>query len=288
MRFDPAKSFPHPVLRPGSSDYEEVEFQVDLNLDQTAGSTELVLDASFLMSDPDLLALVETERAEYAVLVECPQTHVRIDMRNCAKDMRKTFRDGVLAGQVDLLPFLIASQQISNFRGKHWNDEYAGRTFDLSAGAVLAADTPRRVWVDTLDEGPIGAIFCVKSDKSLEDGSWTGNMVGNRVEILVSRNDKARLDEARAAARSASDWAYIMNGIYLPALIWVLAEADKDSREQQFEEFRWHASLQARLQQIGAPALGAKNAEDRVRNAQSLLDNPFSRLLSRLSPGGDE
>ena len=288
MRFDPAKSFPHPVLREGSSDYEGVEFQVSVELERTERTTAVALEAAFDLSDPDLLELVRQEKAEYALLVVCPHTRLRKELRSGSDTLKETFEDGELGGEVELRPFLLATADIPGFRAEHWNHDYADRRFSIRKGTVLAADTPYRSWVDVADEGPIGSMFRLAVDEELEEGTWAVDLDGDRIQVLVTKSDLRLLETVRAQAKTASDWAYLMNGLYLPALIYALTEADRGDAEEVYGRRRWYASLQSRLEEIEAQPLGSSDTADRARGAQRLLEFPFSKLLSRLRQDEDE
>ena len=288
MRFDPAKSFPHPVLREGSSDYEGVEFQVSVDLERTEQTTAVALEAVFDLSDPDLLELVRREKAEYALLVVSPYTRLRKELRSGSDTLKETFEDGELGGEVELRPFLLATADIPGFQAEHWNRDYAGRRFNIRSGAVLATDTPYRSWVDVEDEGPIGSMFQLAVDEALEEGTWDVGLDSDRIQILVTSSDSKLLEMVRAKAKTASDWSYLMNGLYLPALIYALAEAGRSDAERTYGDRRWYSSLQVRLEQIEAPSLESSETADRARDAQRLLGLPFSELLSRLRQDDDE
>jgi len=288
MRFDPAKSFPHPVLREGSSDYEGVEFQVSVELERTERTTAVALEAAFDLSDPDLLELVRKEKAEYALLVVSPHTRLRKELRSGSDTLKETFEDGELGGEVELRPFLLATAEIPGFQAEHWNRDYAGRRFNIRTGAVLAADTPYRSWVDMEDEGPIGSMFQLAVDEELDEGTWTVDLASDRIQVLVTKSDLRLLETVRAQAKTASDWAYLMNGLYLPALVYALTEADRGDAEEVYGRRRWYSSLQVRLEEIEAQPLGSSETADRARGAQRLLDLPFSKLLSRLRQDEDE
>jgi len=66
-----------------------------------------------------------------------------------------------------------------------------------------------------------------------------------------------------------------MNGLYLPALVAVLNEVDRNPGD--YREFRWFASLDQRLEQVGCPLLGKDNA-NRLVDAQTILDSPFAKM----------
>ena len=68
---------------------------------------------------------------------------------------------------------------------------------------------------------------------------------------------------------------YIMNAVYLPALVHVLQEADHDD-DEDYSDCRWYRSLDTRLEDCERPQLG--KGQDRLDDAQRLLDQPFARL----------
>jgi len=276
------------VLREGSSDYEGVEFQVSVELERTERTTAVALEAAFDLSDPDLLELVRKEKAEYALLVVSPHTRLRKELRSGWDTLKETFEDGELGGEVELRPVLLATAEIPGFQAEHWNRDYAGRRFNIRTGAVLAADTPYRSWVDMEDEGPIGSMFQLAVDEELDEGTWTVDLASDRIQVLVTKSDLRLLETVRAQAKTASDWAYLMNGLYLPALVYALTEADRGDAEEVYGRRRWYSSLQVRLEEIEAQPLGSSETADRARGAQRLLDLPFSKLLSRLRQDEDE
>ncbi len=284
MRFDPAKAFPYPVLRPESSDYVRQDFEVELQVERIEGSTELRLAATFETRDPDLLRFVNQGRARYAVLIKCAETHYRRLFERPATELTEIIPAGRLAGAVEILPFLVVTREIFGHRGKNWHDEFGGRRFNFRPGQVLAADRPWKCWVDTLDEAPIGSMFQIATAESARDGAWTLSLDSDRIQIIVSRRDLKLLNEARGRAKGSEDWSPLMNGLYLPALIEVLERTHRTDCSP-YEDLRWYDSLNGRLDQIGAPRLGAatNSSSEWAKHAQQLLGRPFATLLQRLT-----
>lgn len=66
-----------------------------------------------------------------------------------------------------------------------------------------------------------------------------------------------------------------MNGVYLPALVWVLQEGDRD--EESHADRRWYRALQAQLERANCSPFGA-DVTDRLIDAQRLLQLPFRRM----------
>ena len=165
MKWEETKSWPYPVLRPNSSDYQKAAFEVCLDLRKIPEKTELEIEAEFALGDEDLLRLVEQGDAEYHLLVRCSTTHYRRDYRSTKSLIKKQFANGYLAGRVEFAPFLVAVKTLPDFRAKRWHPDYQGLNPRFDAGSVLAADRPTTYWIDTDDEAPITSMFRVaKSD----------------------------------------------------------------------------------------------------------------------------
>ena len=277
MRFDPAKAWPHPVLRPRScgDDYPSAEFEVEIEVKRIRGSTAIEVDTEFALSDPTLQELVERGGAQYMLLVKASKTHCRRLLRSTASRFTVSFSAGELSGRVEFLPFLCCTCDLAAFRADGWHEALAGRTFDIPSGAVLAQDIPHEYWIDTADEMPLSSIFGLKSSSRVTNGLWKCQLEDDRVWIVMSEPDKARYEVARSLVNGKQEAQYLMNALYLPAIMWVLTEVDKDHGE--YGHCRWFSSLDHRLEAVGCKPLGAE-AVDRLVDAQKILELPFPKM----------
>ena len=277
MKFDPGKAWPHPVLRPPSygDDYPRAEFEVEIDIKRIEGGIAVELAAEFQLSDPDLLKLVETDAARYALLIRSPRTHFRGLLESPVPTIHRRFTSGDLSGRVELMSFLVCTQRLPDFRSAGWHADFNGLTFNIEAGSVLAEDIQKEYWIDTADEAPLGSIFELVESPDIRDGHWECNLDGQRVGIAMSRADSERYKLARNHANKTAEGQYLMNGLYLPALISVLNTADQDA--ETYEQYRWFSSLNNRLESVGCVQLGSVNA-DRLIDAQKVLDYPFLKM----------
>ena len=280
MKFDPAKSYPHPVLRPSSSDYPHAEFQVEIVLERLQDSTAARATAHFEMSDPDLLELVAAERAEYVLLVRCATTHLRLVKRSGENTITQKFQSGLLFGRTEFSSFLVATQDLPQFHATGWHVDFQKHgPFSVRAGSVLAADSPKEYWIDTAPESPIGSIFELRVDNKCVDDQWRCHFDGERVLLLMSKAAFDRFDSARTALNGTQEQAYLMNAVYLPALLHVLTTADV--AQDDYAELRWYRSLNAKLENLRRQPPGAP-AANRLLDAQELLESPFGQLPFQL------
>ena len=276
MKFDLRKAFPHPVLRPHSNDYPDAEFEAQMELRREKGGSRVDLSADFSLSDEDILEHVEQGSARFVLILECSTTHTRRVYRTAVSHLDDTLAAGQLRGLVELRPFVVATRLIQEFRARGWHEEFADiSSITVTAGTVLAADEPKSYYIDNAEEAPIGSIFDVTALDKAREGRWKCDLDGERVQIQLSSNDFNRLKAARAALNGKADAAYLMNGIYLPALHHVLIEADSSSSD--YESRRWFRALDSKLAEHKLQPLGKAQA-NRLEDAQRLLEDPFRSM----------
>lgn len=281
MKYDPGKAYLYPVLRPGGADrdYPRAEFQAELDVDRIEGTTAVRASAAVALSDPDLLALVERGLAEYVLLVRAAASHHRSAHRAASPPIVAEFGNGDLSGRTEVRGLLVAINDLPGFRAAGWHPDYEGMSFDIGAGSVLAEDEPKEYWIDNAEEAAIGSCFEVVADEKNElgNGQWRCDLHADRVQLRMSANDIGVFKMARDRVNATPEAAYVMNGVYLPALVHVLAAADHDGDE--YADRRWHRSLNARLAACGLRGLGDGGA-DRLADAQRLLEEPFGGALA--------
>ncbi len=274
MRFDPGKAWPHPVLRPPTygDDYPNAEFEVEIQVERTQKTTAVEVNASFALSEPSLLALLEEEKAQFALLIRSPSTHCRQLLQSTEPDIKHPFPTGTLSGRVEFAPFLVCVEILRNFQADGWHSDFAGRQFDIDPGAVLAEDESKDYWIDTADEAPLGSIFGHKQRPDLAEGRWDYELSEDRVWIVMSNLDAQHYQAAREQADNQPEGQYLMNGLYLPALVAVLNDVDRNIDE--YKDYRWYSSLDQRLESVGCRHLGSVSS-NRLVDAQKYSTHHF-------------
>ncbi|MDE2744962.1 MAG: hypothetical protein OXI41_03095 [Chloroflexota bacterium] len=278
MKYVRSKSWPWPVLRHGSSDYKRSEFQCAPELNKIENTTQLHLEADFYLGDRNLTDLIAKDHARYGLLVSCSTTHFRKYLE-CAEPRIEWYaEDGRLAGRVEITPFVVAHRRIDNFKASNWHDDYANRSFTIEPGSVLAIDLSVSYWVVAADETPISSVFQVAADENMALGAWRCDWQRDPdlVTILLHPAELERFQEARSRAAASQTAAYILNGVYLPALAWLLTEADRAELDD-LSGARWFEALTAALARAECRPLGERDS-DRLLDAQKILRQPFGRL----------
>ena len=277
MKFSAAKAWPHPVLRPTiyGDDYPNAEFQVEIDPRLDSVDYSIHVEAEFELSDPTLLELVDQRKAKYALLVEASKSRCRRVFSSFKTIIEGSFSPGELSGEIRISAYLVCIVDLKGFQAKGWHTDFGGLRYDIAAGSVLAEYGPPAIyWADALDEKPIGSIFKV-AEGNVPDGCWKCRLDGDYVHIVMSESDYRRFDYAYNAHSDDREGQYLMNGLYLPALITALYEADQNPG--LYQEHRWFDAVNRKLEDAGCERLGTEGA-DRLTDAQKLFDHPFSRM----------
>lgn len=280
MRYDLAKSWPHPVLRPsraGQGDYVRAEFQVEIEIDRADDATDAHMHAEFVLSADNLRDAIVAGNAANVLLVKCPATFFRQSFHTQEFEIDHLIEDGQLSGRTEMLGFIVATKRFSLPNGGQWHSDYTADAFDIEPGDVLAQDSPYRPVVDTAESANIGSIFEHVAVDGLDSGRWRCGLEFERLRLEMSPDDERALLAIREGENApAGASAAVMNGVYLPALVYALHSAD--NADGQYAERRWFRALNARLADNNLPELG--EGTDRADDAQALLKSPFGRLLA--------
>ena len=239
MKYEANKAFPHPVLRPlwdggGTADFPGYGFQTTVIPHVSTDGSHIELDVKFDVTQPDILSAVESNIAEFAILVYCPTTYYRQYVASTTGKMVAMIRSGDVDNKVEVRPSIVVKSSIERYSPQDLHPELAGRSFKVPTGGLLAQDYASDFPASREYLRPITSIFRIVPERNRQRGHLD-IVVGDPVQILVSPGDNALLATAR---RSRSLQPYVMNAIYLPAVMSLLAEtvrmADDDPGDKWF------------------------------------------------------
>ena len=282
MHYDFRKAYAYPVLRKGSSDYPNDTFSLQLNVERVLKSTEIELRATFEITNKDLICLIEQGKATFSLLVKSPITFFRKVITDTNPEFQYHFERGQLAGNVSFAPFLVAKVAIDNFACDSWHKDFSGRGFNIQPGSVLAIGEPYHVHIDLAEESSAASIFRLDEDQELKAGLWNCefNLEEDQVVINLSSSDWNQVNSVRVDAYTGDANEKLLNGLYFPALVWLLQELDNmatKNETSEFAELKWFRSLESKLDDMNCKKLG--EGRNRLEDAQKIFEHPFSKLL---------
>ncbi len=269
MQFDLLRAFPYPVLRPKVNDYVDGDIQATVNLDQSPQDLLVKAEVKFVISVPELIALVAEGKARYVIVFACRDTYFRQSVQSATSEFSHIFEPGVFRGEVLIYPYLVVVQHVEGFTCPWINDEFGPGPFSFEEGAVLALDEPQAIYVDREAFRPISSSFVLVANENLSDQEWRIDPSEHKVRIEVSPVLKARLDVAR---NSTKNRAILLNSLYLGAVTQCLAYLKQ--QPQEYEGRRWADIISQKCSDLGVVLA----THDEVVLAQKLMKHPFALL----------
>jgi hypothetical protein len=277
MKFN-GYSFPHPVL--GLNDDIEGSASVEkLEYDEITDEDNYILTIIYKLDNPDFLQMLAENKAQFVCELSCTATLFRKTELSDSLIQKITIPKNFVRETVELLFLLISTDSISNYSNSKIHQDFAGYTFDIDKGDVLAF----------LGEGKFIAGIAYKKlqavssfleiDKRSDDETDMNIILDNpKVLIQLSKKDYEKYCEPRIG-RSTKYASIFHSSVVLPALIHALYQL---IRNEDLEEQHWAKIIISRIQ--NDPSLnGLQLEEDNVlKIVQLLIGLPINRLLEDL------
>ncbi len=128
-------TLPYPVL--GVNDDIESDFSYDISQPEDDGE-KYIFTFKITVDDPDILRLIAEGKAEYVCEINCSKTFFRRCYGQATGDFVIELPKYMVGGRIQFEVTVTANKDINNYAPLHANEDYAGESFDLSAGDLLA------------------------------------------------------------------------------------------------------------------------------------------------------
>lgn len=279
MQINP-RLYPHPVLSWFSDDYPRRIFQPAINVSGNRGFFRISMTCK--TSSRSIRELIQGKKAAYAVHVECSSTRYRTVFTSCEDEFEVDIPVGDLEGKVQVCRLIICTQPIKNFSSEEFHEDFAGRSFDLTPGDVIAVAESIEFPADKQEDelARIPSIFSIK--KSLAD---------NPPPLLVSISDQKI--GIYLAPEVHTKFLYLntdhnirstlASAVLIPALIFTLERVANSEDPGEFMDYRWYRVLARRLADINVDIADLRNAaDDTVVLANRLVGDPLSNAFTDL------
>lgn len=250
MRFEPNKAFPHPVLKPTmggpeSGDYPDYGFQASFDIAVDDADGKIRVETEFQLQQPDILRAVGRGEAAYSLLIVCPNTYFRSLVTSSNSVMSAAITFGDVDYQVELRPSVVTTRAIPDYRPSDLHPELRGQAYTVDVGGLLAQDYSSNFPASREYLRPITSIFRIVPDPKKPTGQLD-LVVGDPVQLIVNNKDNERLMAARRTNRGREG---LMNSVYLPAVVNLLAEAVRLREDDSGS--RWFSVVTFQLDEIG-------------------------------------
>lgn len=276
MRFDPAKMFPYPVLRPYSDDFPHVEFQATPLLNVRDGV--LAVKILFELSSKAIQEQIQAGKASFVCTLSSRETYLQKTIKSRLADAEAEFPVSDFRGELRIDAYIVVDEHISAFDPHALNPEFLPGPVEYRTGDILAQDEPQVFYIDRDLFKPLHSVFDLVLDERVGDGQFRLHFDSNHVCICVSQQTKDSIDSARNQSKNR---IILVNSIYFAAVmeaVQVLRMAPDD-----YEGYKW-----AKVFQHQAMNRGVDLHEGQLSDvASKLMQHPLRQLNTHVFGGSE-
>lgn len=273
--------YPHPVQAHFSDDLIDCLFQVTNNINPAKHAYKLSVTAK--TSSRDLCALIENNKAQYAIHIECAATRYRRLITSFQPNFYEEIPAEKLDGKVELCSLIVATEEIARYKNANFHPDYGATTFLVKKGDVLAVGQDSHFdaikEVDPLQN--ISSIFKVRVNRGLE--SLVTDLQGDNIVVYLSQQNF----DAYSELKMNQDFNTILASmIILPSLIQALEtiKVELDGDDDSISERRWFRVINRKLKDNGynPDESDTWQSESTLVMAQKLIGDPLSLALKAM------
>lgn len=270
------KLYPHPVLKNETDDYKTSHFSCELKQDR--GVKKFLMEAHFSLDNPQLLQLIEEEKAEYVLHIECSLSAFRCVIASKTPSFKFDLEDSRLLDKVSICSFLLAKTDITHYTNEDFDDDYMDTTFPCEKGTILAVGSQSvfSVEKDKNDLASVPSIFKIYLKLDHEGQGAMIELDDNDIKIGLSQEDYKNYQlQCRSHTKVVNAF------LILPTLIYALDYLKTDFIE--LEDLKWVQALKVAFKRGGQTLNQALlDSTPSVTLAQTILQNPISSAFSEI------
>ena len=277
------RKFVYPVLSDEKDDYNESVFNVNFEHSMdSVNSLKLAFDITIIC--PELEQMILKGQAEYAIHLECSTTAYREILRTISKHVEYVIPIGRVNGPLEIVAFVILRKGISNFLCSDWVADYAGISFNLAQGSILAYQNLPGLDITKDFEVFTNADSIFLIYKRITDMNKPAeiNLESAKIRIGLGTKDY----NVYSIYSSKMEMQSIFHSmLILPALIFVFEELKQDDGQEIYHNREWFIALEKAYAKRGLDFMNeVLNAEKTsYQLAQEAMELPLSQAFDQIS-----
>lgn len=277
------RSYPHPVLSHFGDDIVGSIFQPVVKVEVTKNAYQL--SAVFKTNNDDLIQLVKSKKAFYAVHVECLQTRYREIFTTATDSLVFEVPSGQIGGRVEVCSFILAAQPIKSYRNTGFHDDYAKLSFTVRKGDTLAVGQDREFTAEKKSD-PLRKVPSIFSIVPSDDPTATGMDIDASGPKVIVRLSRKNFDAYTKLRQSQPLHPVLSATVIVPALVTVLDDIRRAATANEIDAYaerRWFIVLSRKLRDMKIdPANPEGFVDSTLKIAHEILGQPLSASLEAL------
>ena len=268
--------YPYPVLWDKNDDYKKPsKFLAEVEAKENFKNIKLKIN--FLLKDKEIEKLIKENKAEYVIHIEAPSTYFRELISTRETEINYDLKDNDILGRLQISFFILAKEDILDYKNSNFNEDYSGESFNLKKGSIIAIADSYRFDIEKNDDNleKVSSIFSICQKETVEQTGMTVDMNSDKIRIALNKPDYINYHQL---SQNSNNINIINSVIIFPALIFIFEQLKKDFDDNDFDDYKWFR------------ALGNKELLENqlsIDLAQRILNYPVERAFNSLKDEND-
>ena len=278
--------YPYPVLWNKNDDYKKPsKFLVEIEAKENFKNIKLKIN--FLLKDKEIENLIKENKAEYVVHIEATSTYFRELISTREAEINYDLKDNDILGRLQISFFILAKEDILDYKNSNFNEDYSGESFNLKKGNIIAIADSYRFDIEKNDDNleKVSSIFSICQKETVEQTGMTVDMNSDKIRIALNKTDYINYHQL---SQNSNNINIINSIIILPALIFIFEQLKKDFDENDFSDYKWFRAL-GKIFEKNNQSLNKELLENQlsIDLAQRILNYPIERAFNSLKDEND-
>ncbi len=275
-----SKLYPYPVLRIENDDYNTSKFDCEMKLKRDIRKFEI--SVNFILTNDELKQMIEEDRMEYVLHIECPQTAYRTILKTKKSRENIILLDKDLRDKITISPFIIAKIDNYGYSNSDWNIDYKNISFDYEKGSIVAIGSQNIFTVhnEDIDLENLPSIFSIYKRETVEDLPAVIEIDNDKIKIGLNIDTYDRY--ASNVNYGDKDAINLVNSMLIfPALVYTLEELRQSF--DTYREYKWFIAFVKMYEKYGKKFDENLVIDENIFElVQILMQNPINKALEGL------
>ena len=278
--------YPYPVLWNKNDDYKKPsKFLAEVEAKENFKNIKLKIN--FLLKDKEIENLIKENKAEYVVHIEATSTYFRELISTREAEINYDLKDNDILGRLQMSFFILAKEDILDYKNSNFNEDYSGESFNLKKGNIIAIADSYRFDIEKNEDNleKVSSIFSICQKETVEQTGMTVDMNSEKIRIALNKTDYINYHQL---SQNSNNINIINSIIIFPALIFIFEQLKKDFDENDFVDYKWFRALR-KIFEKNNQSLNKDLLENElsIDLAQKILNYPIERAFNSLKDEND-
>ena len=278
--------YPYPVLWDKNDDYKKPsKFLAEVEAKENFKNIKLKIN--FLLKDKEIENLIKENKAEYVVHIEATSTYFRELISTREAEINYDLKDNDILGRLQMSFFILAKEDILDYKNSNFNEDYSGESFNLKKGNIIAIADSYRFDIEKNEDNleKVSSIFSICQKETVEQTGMTVDMNSEKIRIALNKTDYINYHQL---SQNSNNINIINSIIIFPALIFIFEQLKKDFDENDFVDYKWFRALR-KIFEKNNQSLNKDLLENElsIDLAQKILNYPIERAFNSLKDEND-